>query len=298
MTRFKWMPEREFMDQMFEASPFHFRSVLPDDYFPFEDLIPTLTASMASALPFSIRLHGPKVPPQEYCSPVYNPMTRSTNVEIDPHKVEDLLRKGASLKVQRFAKVSQKAYAIVTDLESWLGMMTSANGYLSFGPQRGLEPHWDTHHVIAVQLIGRKKWKIFKPTLDQPLRSHRAQPYQQPRPDAMSMEIVLDAGDALYIPRGWWHDVMPVKGEKTLHLAVGLHPPDRSDFLTWVLSQEILGNVEFRKAMVRGGPRPDFAPMLAGFAGALNNPELMDKFWKQYAASIRPTGVFKLEGLE
>jgi len=298
ITRFTWIPERDFMEQIFETSPFHFRNVLSPEYFGFEDLLGTLTTSATSALPFSIRLHGPKVPPQEYCSPAYNPMTRSTNMEIDPRKVEALLQKGASLKIQRFAKVSEKVYSIVTDIESWLGMATSANGYLSFGPQRGLDPHWDTHHVIAVQLIGRKKWKIFKPTLDQPLKSHRGHFYEPPRPDAVSMEIVLEAGDALYVPRGWWHDVMPVKGEKTLHITVGLHPPDRSDFWNWVLSQEILGNVEFRKAMLRRGPKPDFSPLLANYAEALNNPELIEKFWKQYSASIRPIGSFKLKGLE
>ena len=155
MTRFKWIGEPEFMEQVFETSPFHFRNVLSPEYFCIEDLIATLTTSAASALPFSIRLHGPKVPPQEYCSPAYNPMTRSTSMDIDPRKVEELLRKGAILKIQRFAKVSEKVYSVVTDIESWLGMATSANGYLSFGPQRGLDPHWDTHHVIAVQLIGR-----------------------------------------------------------------------------------------------------------------------------------------------
>lgn len=47
------------------------------------------------------------------------------------------------------------------------------------------------------------------------------------------MDIVLEAGDILYLPRGWWHDPVPV-GEETIHLAVGVFPAYVNNYLTWI----------------------------------------------------------------
>lgn len=292
MNKFAWPPAREFMQEVFEASPAHLRQVLPADYFALSDLDAALTLSMTSELPFTIGIRGKIPPAHEYCSEVHNPMKRTSKLEIDPHKVQALLRQGANLKIQRFAAVSPKAQAIVSDVQDWLGFSTSANGYFSYGLQRGLPVHWDSHDILAVQLLGRKHWKIFRPTVELPVRLHREDAFAPPPPAAVCMEITLEAGDALYLPRGWWHDVTPVRGHKTLHLAVGLHPPTRADFLQWALNREILENVELRCALATGGA--DFTPVLARLGAALGRADLLAHYWREYAASVRPRGTFDL----
>ena len=44
--------------------------------------------------------------------------------------------------------------------------------------------------------------------------------------------LLLEAGDLLYIPRGWWHVAMPLD-EPTLHLTVGVNNLTGADFLRW-----------------------------------------------------------------
>ncbi|HDL3454047.1 TPA: cupin-like domain-containing protein, partial [Mannheimia haemolytica] len=64
---------------------------------------------------------------------------------------------------------------------------------------------------------------------------HRSKdmPEYAPNLDDVYMDIVLEAGDVLYLPRGWWHDPIPV-GEETVHLAVGIFPAYTHNYLTWV----------------------------------------------------------------
>ena len=296
MTIFNWVPVGDFMEGAFESRPLHIRNVLPSAYFSFNDLDAALTRSANSVLPFTIGMNGRVPNRHDYCSEVYNPIKHTNQVEIDPEKVQALLDRGANLKIQRFATLSEKVSTIVKDIECWLGFATSCNGYFSFGMQQGLAIHWDSHDVLAVQLIGKKNWKIFRPTIELPVKSHRSDLNPPPKADSAYMNVELRAGDALYIPRGWWHDVMPIRGEKTLHASVGMHPPNRSDFLAWMLNQEMLGNIEFRKSHLQAAPSPDFGAMLESFTNSLNNPVLVNEYWKQYAESVRPIGAFKLTG--
>lgn len=64
---------------------------------------------------------------------------------------------------------------------------------------------------------------------------HRSKdmPEYDPNLDDVYMDIVLEAGDILYLPRGWWHDPVPV-GEETVHLAVGVFPAYVNNYLTWI----------------------------------------------------------------
>lgn len=296
MTTFNWLPAGDFMDKVFELEPLHIKNVLPPEYFSINDLDSALTRSVSSILPFTIGMHGRVPNRNEYCSEIYNPIKHAHQIEIDPEKVQSLLERGANLKIQRFATLSEKVALIVQDIESWLGFATSSNGYFSFGMQRGLAIHWDSHDVLAVQLIGKKNWKIFRPGIELPVKAHRNALDAAPNPGSAYLDVELQAGDALYIPRGWWHDVMPVRGQKTLHASVGLHPPNRADFVGWILNHEILRNVEFRRSLLQDGPPPNFAPMIASLAAALSNPGLTESYWKQYAASVRTTAPFKLGG--
>jgi hypothetical protein len=47
---------------------------------------------------------------------------------------------------------------------------------------------------------------------------------------------MLEDGDMLYIPRGWWHVAFPV-GEPSLHLTVATEPPLGTHLLTWLIGK-------------------------------------------------------------
>ncbi|MDW0737334.1 cupin domain-containing protein [Mannheimia haemolytica] len=107
--------------------------------------------------------------------------------------------------------------------------------YIAFNTQRSFKSHWDSRDIFAVQMQGKKRWIIHTPTFKKPLFMHRSKdmPEYAPNLDDVYMDIVLEAGDVLYLPRGWWHDPIPV-GEETVHLAVGIFPAYTHNYLTWV----------------------------------------------------------------
>ncbi|MDK4680371.1 cupin domain-containing protein [Kingella negevensis] len=91
--------------------------------------------------------------------------------------------------------------------------------------------------VFAVQLLGKKHWTLSAPNSDMPLYMQQAKdmPHITP-PTTVDMEVILEAGDILYIPRGWWHNPMPMNCE-TFHLAIGTFPPNGYNYMEWLMKK-------------------------------------------------------------
>ena len=283
-----------FMCDVFETKPFVFQNFLPDDFYGVADLNAALTQSMTSELPFTIGMLGRTVRPDEYASQVYNGIKQIKQPRTNPEKVERLLQAGANLKIQRFSAVCPKVSSVVRDIASWLQFVTSANGYFSYGMQRGLPVHWDSHDVMAVQLMGCKHWKIYKPGMALPLKMHRSQAGESPDLKSPVLELDLHAGDALYLPRGWWHDVTPVRGVKTLHIAIGLHPPIVSDFLAWVLDSQTSQHVDFRKSIPLTAQALDTSALSCALSKAMTDPKLLQLYLARYNEGKLPRAYFDI----
>jgi 50S ribosomal protein L16 3-hydroxylase len=295
MTTFNWLPLDQFLADDFEKRPRHIKNAVIQGYFGVSDLDAALTASMSSALPFSIGLHGRNPPKSEYTAEIFNPITGSMQTEMDPGKVNALLQRGATLRISKLARLSEKVRAVVTDIESWLGMPTSSNGYFSLGLQQGLPLHFDTHDVLAVQLMGRKSWRLYRPTIEWPVRQHSPLADKPKGLGPLQLEVMLEEGDALYLPRGWWHEVSPVRGEKTLHLAVGLYPPTHSDYLDWVLQRLLASKAAFRRSLPPGNDAGDINELISLLADAAKDPAMKQAFRAHYQSATRPISPFKLE---
>jgi hypothetical protein len=68
---------------------------------------------------------------------------------------------------------------------------------------------------------------------------------------------MLQDGDLLYIPRGWWHVAVPVD-EPTLHLTVGLHHATGLDFAYWYVDR-LRASAAVRQDLPRQGTAADRA---------------------------------------
>lgn len=109
------------------------------------------------------------------------------------------------------------------------------NAYAAWASQKGLALHYDYTDNLVLQLEGRKYWKIYRPTRTA-VRGPESTAYKegiqaaargeaggtpdelQRVRDGLFWEGELAAGDALYVPPGWFHEVTPM-GVPTLHLA-------------------------------------------------------------------------------
>lgn len=175
---------------------------------------------------------------------------------------------GATIVVQGLHLHWHPAAVYCRQLEIALGWPVQANAYSTPASARGFAVHHDTHDVLVLQVAGRKRWRLYEPLLELPLRDQRWSS-DLGDPGAPVDDIVMQAGDTLYVPRGWPHEA--AADADSLHITVGLHPPTRLDALRDALG-ECAGDVEFRRALDDDGELP---------------PELLERL----AARLRPDAV-------
>jgi ribosomal protein L16 Arg81 hydroxylase len=71
-------------------------------------------------------------------------------------------------------------------------------------------------------------------------------------PQKVVWEGLLEDGDVLYIPRGWWHEASGV-GEVTLHLTFGIHQRTGVNLVHW-LADQLRASADFRAPLKRFAP--------------------------------------------
>ncbi|WP_082725038.1 JmjC domain-containing protein [Burkholderia sp. NRF60-BP8] len=165
------------------------------------------------------------------------------------------LRNGTTLVFNRMELTSYKVRLICKSISRFVGEHTVANGYIAFGEDESFGKHWDTHSVFAVQMMGRKRWLIYEPTHALPLKHQRSTGKQSECPAEPYMDVTIETGDVLYLPRGWWHTAIPLN-EETFHLAVGVHESTISDYVKYV-ANEIIGDFDAFRQTIPLGQRPD-----------------------------------------
>ena len=107
------------------------------------------------------------------------------------------------------------------DLERQLGHPAQANAYFTPRGSQGLPVHHDTHDVLCLQVAGTKRWLVYEPVLELPLREQRYSPRLGP-PGPVVLDVTLGPGDTLYLPRGWLHQAL-TSDEHSLHVTVGIN---------------------------------------------------------------------------
>jgi ribosomal protein L16 Arg81 hydroxylase len=160
---------------------------------------------------------------------------------VDPGRLVALLADGATLILQGVEDLAPKVRALQEAFRDALLARTHVNLYASWRSEKGFDLHWDAHEVMVLQLQGRKQWQIFAPTQDCPLDTG-----VPPRPTgAPAWDGMLNAGDVLYLPRGWWHVAYPVN-EPSLHLTFGIAPMHGLNLLNWMATR-LRGNTHLRR---------------------------------------------------
>jgi hypothetical protein len=170
-------------------------------------------------------------------------------------KLTQQLNEGATLVLDAVDELSDTLTELAEGLEFLFHERIQINAYAGWRTSQGFDLHWDDHDVFILQVTGRKHWKIYGMTRAYPLAQDSEQarkPTQEPL-----WEQTLDAGDLLYIPRGWWHVARPLD-EPTLHLTVGVHNRTGIDFMRH-LSDRLRASEIFRADLPRFASSSDRA---------------------------------------
>jgi len=176
---------------------------------------------------------GNPVPETEYSIPV---VTRRNVAypKIDYDALQGELAKGATLSVGSVEEMTPALRRAAEDLGRIVHETVQANAYASWGDASAFGPHWDDHDVIVVQLAGRKSWTVYGPGRKFPM--FRDVDLGHHCPTDTRWQGVLLAGDVLYLPRGWWHDVAPMCGP-SLHLTFSFTRRTLMDYALHLVEQ-------------------------------------------------------------
>lgn len=226
--------KRDFLQNYFGKQPKIFRNAIIDNQVNWQYVNEFLNRSNIHQDYFQLSYNG-IVPKSEYVES-YSDLGVSKHRFIRP-ALYHYLKNGATLTANRIVNEP-----IINDyarqIEKFTGFSTICSAYIAFGEKSSFRPHWDSRDIFVLQTIGKKRWIIYPPSFENPLYMHKSlnMSEQYPCPKEPILDIELEAGDILYLPRGFWHDPLPL-GQETVHLTIAIYPPSGLDYIEWLFNR-------------------------------------------------------------
>jgi ribosomal protein L16 Arg81 hydroxylase len=241
-------------------------------------------------------IKGGRVDPESYVEHFTDIGIRRSRIV--KHELHRLLMEGATIVLNRIELSSFPAREFCLQVSQFIGARVTANSYASFGPEPATNVHWDTHDVVVLQTTGKKRWKIFKPTHELPLENHISDNHKTSINNTPDQEIILEAGDLLYIPRGWWHKVEPIEGYDTIHLTLAISVPMVLDYLIWLAANNLPEHAYFRHGLIGRDEEHVLIDSAANvIKKAMRDRENVEAFFKANTQNARVVSPFNIQGL-
>jgi hypothetical protein len=166
---------------------------------------------------FRLACRGRDLAPDSYADVAANPP------RIRAHEIVAHLRRGATLSFDAIDELHAPLTALADAFECVFRNPTQINVYAAWRSIHGLGVHQDDEQVFIVQIDGRKRWRLYGELV---AASGRPVTDGDVVPSSKAVfDEILRPGDVLYIPRGCYHDAVPLD-EPTLHLTIGIACPE------------------------------------------------------------------------
>uniref|UniRef100_A0AAQ4Q0M1 Bifunctional lysine-specific demethylase and histidyl-hydroxylase n=1 Tax=Gasterosteus aculeatus aculeatus TaxID=481459 RepID=A0AAQ4Q0M1_GASAC len=167
-----------------------------------------------------------------------------------PFTVWDFYENGCSLRLLNPQAFSSTVWNVLSILQEYFGSMAGANVYLTPPGTQGFAPHYDDIEAFVVQLEGKKHWRVYNPRW----ATERSTNFNQIDIGKPILEVVLEAGDLLYFPRGFIHQGDCLPDAHSLHVTISSFQKNSwGDLLQKVvpvaLEIAMEEDVEFRKGL-------------------------------------------------
>ena len=287
------MSPQQFREGLLEKNTHLFRGALLERTFGWPDLDQVLNVMEPSQPMFQIFKDG-LVPEEVYTEPAVELGLQHRRLNKD--RFAQVMNAGATVVLNRMESFSVIARRLCLEASRFTGHQTIGNGYLTLGGSGTFGKHWDTHDVFAVQLMGRKRWRVFAPTFPYPLSTHTSQGVQQTAPSTPVLDCVLETGDVLYIPRGWWHQVIPIDGA-SFHLSVGVYVPTMLEYVLWACQRYLPAELIARKGLSAtqlSELSKDLTALGQAVTAAVANPAHVTEFKRSLADLQKPPSAMDL----
>jgi hypothetical protein len=202
---------------------------------------------------------------------------------IDVPSAVSAFANGATVVLQALHHTHPPLAAFCRLLEAELEQPVQANAYFTPRGSQGLPVHHDTHDVFCLQVAGSKRWLVYEPALELPLRHQRYRP-ELGEPGQPVLDLVLEPGDMLYMPRGWLHQAL-TSDEDSLHLTIGVNVYTWLDAMRAALD-ECADELEVRRSVPdHGVPQP---ALLSALEARLRPEEVVRRRRSKLVRTRRP----------
>ncbi len=198
-------------------------------------------------------LDGVPVPPEQYCTRAVGRDSAEQLMQPLASRVQEWVRRGASVVLNDVDSLTPGLASVSHALESAGLGKAQANVYISWQSHKAFPAHFDTHDVWAVQVEGEKTWNVWEGRADYPIGhpAFRNQPqeHHEQAKGRLRAKVVMQPGDLLYLPRGWYHDAL-AEAPASVHVAYGAHAPLGLDVMN-LLAERALHDSLFRQPLPR-----------------------------------------------
>ncbi|HEX2110709.1 MAG TPA: cupin domain-containing protein [Gaiellaceae bacterium] len=202
---------------------------------------------------------------------------------LDVERVAAAFADGATIVVQGLHHWWHPLAVFCRALEAELDEPVQANAYYTPRDSQGLPVHHDTHDVFVLQLAGEKRWLVYEPAWELPLKEQRYSS-EMGAPGEPLHDVVLGPGDTLYLPRGWLHEAVTSVTD-SLHLTVGVNVYTWADAVRAALT-ECEDEVAFRRSIPADGEGGD--ALLGFLAERLDPGDVARRRRERFVRTRRP----------
>ncbi|KIH58791.1 cupin family protein [Ancylostoma duodenale] len=127
-----------------------------------------------------------------------------------PNHLKEHIALGRSAQFVNPQTFDDRVWYFCEVLQEMFGCFVGANTYLTPAGSAGFAPHWDEIDAFLLQLEGKKYWKVYAPDSSDdelPLEPSGNFTDDDMKDRKPTFEGWIEAGDLLYIPRGFIHQV-------------------------------------------------------------------------------------------
>ena len=232
---------------------------------------------------FRVVKEGEKYSVGDYAEDVsWSPKPFSATAKVE--RVAAEFGRGATIVLQALHVHHPPLARFCRDLERELGHPAQTNAYYTPPSAQGFKVHHDTHDVFCLQVAGEKRWLVYPPILELPLRNQKYTP-EMGEPGETVLDVTMRAGDTLYLPRGWLHQAM-TSDTPSLHLTVGVAVATWLDALQAAVKEAAKDEVDLRRGVPADGQAPD--GLLDRVAARLSPEAVASRTRRSFVQSRRP----------
>ncbi|XP_046384147.1 ribosomal oxygenase 1-like [Ischnura elegans] len=182
----------------------------------------------------------------------HNPVGRA-NASV----VWDYYNNGCSVRLLNPQTFIDKVWKLCASLQDVFGCFVGANVYLTPPDSQGFAPHYDDIEAFILQLEGKKHWKLYAPlSSEECLPRFSSKNFSPSEIGEPILDVVLEAGDLLYFPRGVIHQGSTLPETHSLHITVSSYQRNTwGDFLEKLVPVALQAAIEEDPSYREGLPR-------------------------------------------